>query len=100
MQTARERARSSSRSLRANSSKTNSRNAMRTCLYARYSTEHQSPTSIADQLRAGRERAAREGWAIAMVHADEGISGATPVALRAGGKALLADALADRFDIL
>ena len=35
-----------------------------------------------------------------MVHADEGVSGATPVALRHGGKGLLADALADRFDIL
>lgn len=73
---------------------------MRTCLYARYSTDNQSQNSIEDQLRACRERAAREGWTIAMVHADEGISGATPVALRAGGKALLADALADRFDIL
>ncbi len=73
---------------------------MRVCLYARYSTDHQSQNSVADQLRAGRERAAREGWAIAMVHADEGISGATPVALRQGGKALLADALADRFDVL
>ncbi|MBP6894296.1 MAG: recombinase family protein [Pseudacidovorax sp.] len=73
---------------------------MRVCLYARYSTDQQSQNSITDQLRAGRERAAREGWAIAMVHADEGISGSTPVALRAGGKALLADALADRFDVL
>jgi site-specific DNA recombinase len=73
---------------------------MRTCLYARYSTDNQSQNSIADQLRAGRERALREGWNIAMVHADEGISGATPVALRNGGKALLADALADRFDVL
>ena len=73
---------------------------MRVCLYARYSTDHQSQNSIADQLRVGRERAAREGWSIVGVHADEGISGATPVALRAGGKALLADALADRFDVL
>ena len=73
---------------------------MRVCLYARYSTDHQSPNSVADQLRIGRERAAREGWSIVGVHADEGISGATPVALRAGGKALLAAALADRFDVL
>ncbi|MGJ7526836.1 recombinase family protein [Variovorax sp. GB1P17] len=40
--------------------------------------------------------APREGWPIATVHADEGVSGATPVALRNGGKALLAD----RFDVL
>ena len=32
---------------------------MRTCLYARYSTDQQSQNSTADQLRAGRERAAR-----------------------------------------
>lgn len=73
---------------------------MRACLYARYSTDHQSQNSIADQLRAGRERAAREGWQIVATHADEGVSGATPVALRPGGKALIADALADRFDVL
>ncbi len=73
---------------------------MRACLYARYSTDNQSQNSIADQLRAGRERVAREGWSIVASHSDEGISGATPVALRAGGKALLADALADRFDVL
>lgn len=73
---------------------------MRACLYARYSTDQQSQNSTADQLRAGRERAAREGWDIVAMHADEGVSGATPVALRAGGKALIADALADRFDVL
>lgn len=33
-------------------------------------------------------------------HNDEGISGSVPVALRPGGKALLADALAGRFDVL
>lgn len=73
---------------------------MRVCLYARYSTDHQNQNSTADQLRAGRERAAREGWAVVATHADEGISGSTPVALRAGGKALLSDALAARFDVL
>lgn len=73
---------------------------MRVCLYARFSTDSQSQNSIEDQLRAGRERAAREGWPIVAAHSDEGISGATPVALRAGGKALIADALAERFDVL
>src|SRR5262249_39056440 len=33
-------------------------------------------------------------------HSDESISGSVPVALRSGGKALLADALARRFDVL
>lgn len=73
---------------------------MRATLYARYSTDKQRETSIADQLRAAQARCEREGWPIVATHADEGVSGSTPVALRRGGKALLADALAQRFDIL
>lgn len=72
----------------------------RAILYARYSTDRQRETSIADQLRAAHDRAQREGWPIVATHADEGVSGSTPVALRPGGKALLADALAGRFDVL
>lgn len=73
---------------------------MRAALYARYSTDKQRETSIADQLRGAIERAEREGWEIVARHADEGISGSVPVALRPGGKALLADALARRYDVL
>jgi site-specific DNA recombinase len=73
---------------------------MRAALYARYSTDKQRETSIADQLREAEARVLREGWAIVARHADEGVSGSVPVALRAGGKALLADALASRFDVL
>lgn len=73
---------------------------MRATLYARYSTDKQRETSIADQLRGARDRCEREGWPVVAMHADEGVSGATPVALRKGGKLLLADALASRFDIL
>jgi DNA invertase Pin-like site-specific DNA recombinase len=73
---------------------------IRAALYARYSTDQQRQTSLADQLRAARERAAREGWQIVAEHADEAVSGSVPVALRPGGKALLADALAGRFDVL
>lgn len=72
----------------------------RAVLYARYSSDKQRETSIDDQLRQARERASAEGWHIVAQHADEGISGSTPVARRAGGKALLADALAGRFEIL
>jgi len=75
-------------------------NGMRAVLYARYSTDRQRETSIDDQLRAARERAHREGWEIVAQHADEGISGSVPVALRPGGKALLAAALAGRFEVL
>ena len=72
----------------------------RVALYARYSTDKQRETSIDDQLRQAHERAEREGWQIVAQHADEGTSGSVPVALRRGGKALLADALAGRFDVL
>ena len=72
----------------------------RVALYARFSTDLQRQTSIADQLLAARDRAAREGWQIVAEHADEGVSGSVPVILRRGGKALLADALAARFDVL
>jgi DNA invertase Pin-like site-specific DNA recombinase len=73
---------------------------LRAALYARYSTDQQRQTSIADQVRGARERAEREGWPIVAQHGDEGVSGSVPVALRKGGKALLADALAGRFDVL
>jgi DNA invertase Pin-like site-specific DNA recombinase len=69
-------------------------------LYARYSTDKQRETSVEDQLREARARAKREAWTVVATHADEGISGSTPIALRAGGKAPLADALAARFDVL
>lgn len=75
-------------------------NLSRVALYARFSTDLQRQTSIADQLRAARHRAAKEGWPIVAEHADEGVSGSVPVTLRRGGKSLLADALAARFDIL
>jgi site-specific DNA recombinase len=70
------------------------------CLYARYSTDKQRETSVEDQLRKARAKAQREGWSIAATHTDEGVSGSTPIALRPGGKALLADALAGRFNVL
>lgn len=73
---------------------------MRVALYARFSTDLQRQTSIADQLRAARSRAAAEGWVVVAEHADEAVSGSVPVHRRAGGKSLLADALAARFDVL
>lgn len=74
--------------------------SLRACLYARYSTDKQRETSIADQLRGALDRAEREAWPVVARHSDEGISGSIPVALRPGGKALLADALAGRYDVL
>lgn len=72
----------------------------RACLYARYSTDRQRETSIEDQLRAARELAGRSGWEVVAVRTDEGVSGSVPVAMRPGGKALLADVLAGRVDVL
>lgn len=73
---------------------------MRCCIYARYSTDRQSESSIDDQARVCRHRAASEGWTVVVQHGDDGVSGSTPVAGRRGGTALLADALARRFDVL
>lgn len=49
---------------------------MRAIIYARFSTEQQSESSIVDQLRRCREYAAARGWTIAAEYTDEGISGA------------------------
>lgn len=73
---------------------------MRVALYARFSSDLQRQTSIEDQLRAARARAAAEGWHVVIERSDAAVSGSTPFALRPGSKALLADALAARFDVL
>jgi DNA invertase Pin-like site-specific DNA recombinase len=73
---------------------------MRVALYARFSSDLQRQTSIEDQLRAARARAAAEGWQIVAERSDSAVSGSTPFALRPGSKALLADALSGRFDVL
>ena len=72
----------------------------RVALYARFSSDLQRQTSIDDQLRAARGRAAAEGWQVVVERSDSAVSGATPFALRPGSKALMADALAGRFDVL
>src|SRR3546814_10618147 len=46
---------------------------IRAALYARYSSDQQSSTSIADQQRICRERAAREGWQIEGAYEDAAI---------------------------
>src|SRR3546814_13390541 len=59
---------------------------IRAALYARYSSDQQSSTSIADQQRICRERAAREGWQIEGAYEDAAISGASMI-LRQIGRA-------------
>ena len=58
-------------------------------LYARFSTDRQSETSIADQLRVCRAYAAKHGWRVEAEHTDEGVSGAA-FGNRPGAQAALA----------
>ena len=71
----------------------------RVVLYARYSDDNQSVTSIEDQFRICREHAAREKWAVVDSYQDAAISGAS-VILRPGVQALLQDAQRGTFDIV
>ncbi|MEI2416146.1 recombinase family protein [Orrella sp. JC864] len=73
---------------------------MHAAFYGRFSTDRQRETSIEDQERICAARAAALGLDLTIRHSDQGISGSTPVAARPGGKRLLADALAGRFDVL
>ncbi len=73
---------------------------MRAAIYARFSTDKQRETSIEDQLRQADSRAEYLGLQVVARHTDSAISASTPIARRAGGKALLADVLAGRFEVL
>jgi DNA invertase Pin-like site-specific DNA recombinase len=73
---------------------------MRATIYARYSTDMQSETSIADQERLCRARATAQGWDVTAVRADRAVSGQVPVESRPEGKQLLADVIADRVQVL
>jgi site-specific DNA recombinase len=73
---------------------------IRAALYARFSTDRQSDTSIEAQARLCRARAAVLGLEVVAEHADQAVSGSVPLDHRPGGRALLADALAHRFDVL
>ncbi len=71
----------------------------RVALYARYSSDQQSASSIDDQLRICREHAAREGWQVVGTYKDAAISGSS-VTLRPGIQSLLQDAQAGQFDMV
>jgi site-specific DNA recombinase len=62
---------------------------LRCAIYARFSSDRQSPTSISDQIRKCRDYAARHGWLVVDedIYADEGISGTSTE--RAGLQRLL-----------
>lgn len=69
-------------------------------IYARFSSEKQSEASIDDQVRLCEARAAILGIPVTIRRSDSGVSGSTPVRMRPGGRALLADAMAGRIDVL
>jgi site-specific DNA recombinase len=73
---------------------------LRCAVYARYSSDRQSPASIEDQVRKCSEFAERHGWQIldGHIYSDAAISGATSE--RAGLKRLMAAAAAKSFDVV
>ncbi len=72
---------------------------MRAAIYARYSSDQQSASSIEDQIRICRERALRQGWQVVGCYEDPAISGASMVG-RPGIQALLREAQSGAFDIV
>lgn len=70
---------------------------MKAHVYARYSTDHQSESSITDQVRVCQEHATAKGWLVGSVHSDEGISGAA-LGNRPGARAAML--AAGRGDVL
>jgi DNA invertase Pin-like site-specific DNA recombinase len=71
----------------------------RVTLYARYSSDNQSESSIEDQFRLCREHATRERWKITGTYHDAAISGASMI-LRPGIQSLLQDAQRGLFDVV
>ncbi|WBO24517.1 recombinase family protein [Sphingomonas abietis] len=71
----------------------------RVALYARYSSDQQSASSIEDQLRICREQAARDDLQVVGMYKDAAVSGSS-VTLRPGIQSLLQDAQARKFDVV
>ena len=70
---------------------------MRAVIYARYSTDLQSASSIEDQIRLCRERVEKENGAIVEIYSDYAISGSS-IRNRPGMRALLEEAKRGKFD--
>src|SRR6478735_4009479 len=71
---------------------------MRAVIYARYSTDLQSASSIDDQVRLCRERLERDGHELVELYSDRAVSGATLI--RSGVQLLMQDAGHGRFDLV
>src|SRR3989344_3687367 len=72
---------------------------MRAVIYARFSTDKQDPSTIADQYHVCGEYAARQGWEIVARYADEGISGAA-IGNRPGFNTMMDAALRGEIGVL
>ncbi len=72
---------------------------MRAAIYARYSSDLQSASSIEDQIRLCREVLEREGAQAVEVYTDYALSGGS-LKTRPGMQALLADLRAKSFDLV
>jgi len=72
---------------------------MRAAIYARYSSDLQSETSIDDQVRLCRERVERDGMSVAEIFTDYAISGGS-LSNRPGMLSLLAAAKHGDFDVV
>lgn len=73
---------------------------MKVASYARYSSENQRETSIADQFHLADMRVQRESWLPPLRFSDSEVSAGTPTLLRAGGRALMEAIRAGRIDVL
>ena len=71
---------------------------MKAAIYARYSSDKQSESSIDDQVRVCKAYAKREGWTVGPIYADKAQSG-TKVN-RPNYQKMLAEAEERKFDIL
>lgn len=71
---------------------------LRAAIYARYSSDLQSASSIEDHIWLCRERATREGWQIVGSYEDAATSGAS--LMRPGIQRLQQDARDHRFDLV
>ena len=71
---------------------------LRAVIYARYSSDLQSDTSIDDQIRICRQRIDHEGWQLVGTYADAAMSGTSP--FRPNYLKLLQDARKRAFDVV
>lgn len=77
--------------------------SLRCAIYARFSSDRQSPSSITDQIRKCREYAAQQGWTVLDSHVYSDEAAAATEMERSGLQGLLAAATANsvrRFDCI